>query len=147
MKNILLGKTWSKWLVELFNISFTQMFTCFSYARQNVAEKWKLLRENCPIIVGTDPHWKTSKLHILRYSIHKYSHVIIIIHRSIGLYKNYTKGFYGIILNTSKLHCLLFYNCPPFYFIAWTNPSVGECGSIFEYNIQYSNIPKLPFLQ
>ena len=108
--------------------------------------------------IGMDPYWNTSKLHILRYSIHKYSHVIIIVHRSIGLYKNYTKGCYGTILNTSKLHFLLysihkyllFCNWTPFYFIAWTNPSVGECGSISKYSqysiFKYSQTPFSPII-
>ena len=45
-QNILLAKTGSKCTVRLPNILYNQMFTSFSCARQNVAEKWKLLREN-----------------------------------------------------------------------------------------------------
>ena len=54
VKNILLGKTWSKCVVELSNIPFSQMFTCFSYARQNVAEKME-------IIAGELPKYKQSR--------------------------------------------------------------------------------------
>ena len=45
-QNILLAKTGSKCTVRLPNILFNQMFTSFSCARQNMAEKWKLLLEN-----------------------------------------------------------------------------------------------------
>ena len=38
IKNILLAKTWSKYMIELPNIIFNPMFCCFDCARQNVSD-------------------------------------------------------------------------------------------------------------
>ena len=35
-------------MVELSHILFSQMFTCFSYARQNVAEKMEIIAGELP---------------------------------------------------------------------------------------------------
>ena len=35
-------------MVELSNIPFSRMFTCFSYARQNVAEKMEIIAGELP---------------------------------------------------------------------------------------------------
>ena len=57
VKNILLGKTWPKCVVELSNILFSQMFTCFTCARQNVAEKMEIIAGELPRSINTYIHY------------------------------------------------------------------------------------------
>ena len=40
VKNILLGKTWSKCVVELSNIASSQMFTCVTCQTRNPGALW-----------------------------------------------------------------------------------------------------------
>ena len=43
-------------MVELSNIPFSQMFTCLSYERQNVAEKMEIIAGELPICVCVCAH-------------------------------------------------------------------------------------------
>ena len=57
IKNILLPKTWSKYMFELPNIVFYPMFSWFGCARQNVALVMEWFRDFCPMVIYGDWRW------------------------------------------------------------------------------------------